>query len=192
MADIIYQKNVKYTDLPAYKYKLINEVIFRSADLKLFVLYNKEEVTYQKLIHLDLRKGELKLLPGFSWDGPSGPVPDIEILMFPSLIHDALYFLMRAKVITGVKSINKDNWQNFNKSVDALSKKDKALYQEIINHHKEQARYLADVMFADLCTKNSLNPNISCLMRWALTLFAASTADPNKPKEYPLLIADSI
>ena len=42
-----------------------------------------------------LRSGLLKIKPEFAWDGPSGPVIDDDTNRRSSLIHDALYWLLR-------------------------------------------------------------------------------------------------
>lgn len=39
--------------------------------------------------------GALYIKRGYAWDGPSGPAIDTQSMMRPSLIHDALYQLMR-------------------------------------------------------------------------------------------------
>ena len=39
--------------------------------------------------------GELTLKEGYAWDGPSGPTIDTPSFMRGSLVHDALYQLMR-------------------------------------------------------------------------------------------------
>lgn len=39
--------------------------------------------------------GWLYIAYGYAWDGPSGPMVDTPSLMLPSLVHDALYQLMR-------------------------------------------------------------------------------------------------
>lgn len=39
--------------------------------------------------------GELTILAGYAWDGPSGPVIDTKENMRASLVHDAFYQLMR-------------------------------------------------------------------------------------------------
>jgi hypothetical protein len=49
---------------------------------------------------LELRKdGTLLIKIGYAWDGPSGPTFDIPCFMRGSLVHDALYQLLRSKDI---------------------------------------------------------------------------------------------
>lgn len=43
--------------------------------------------------------GKLLIKAGYSWDGPSGPTIDTKNFMQGSLVHDALYQLMRECVI---------------------------------------------------------------------------------------------
>ena len=43
--------------------------------------------------------GNLSIKKGYSWDGPSGPTIDTKNFMRGSLIHDALYQLMRERVL---------------------------------------------------------------------------------------------
>jgi hypothetical protein len=43
--------------------------------------------------------GVLHILPGFEWDGPSGPTLATESTLRASLVHDALYRMMRERVI---------------------------------------------------------------------------------------------
>ena len=47
-------------------------------------------------IHLS-RSGGLVIKEGYAWDGPSGPSRDTNNFMRGSLVHDALYQLMRSK-----------------------------------------------------------------------------------------------
>ena len=44
--------------------------------------------------------GNLLVKSGYAWDGPSGPVIDTEENMRASLVHDALYQLMRNEELT--------------------------------------------------------------------------------------------
>jgi hypothetical protein len=45
------------------------------------------------------RQGELTLKTAYAWDGPSGPAIDSKNFMRGSLVHDALYQLMRLKLL---------------------------------------------------------------------------------------------
>ncbi len=42
-------------------------------------------------------EGQLTIKKGYAWDGPSGPTIDTLNFMRGSLVHDALYQLMRAR-----------------------------------------------------------------------------------------------
>ncbi|MDO8463979.1 MAG: hypothetical protein Q7S46_01820 [Gallionella sp.] len=53
-------------------------------------------------IRLDTR-GNLTLVKGYAWDGPSGPTIDTLNFMRGSLAHDALYQLMREKELDNDK-----------------------------------------------------------------------------------------
>ena len=43
--------------------------------------------------------GKLLIKKGYSWDGPSGPTIDTKNFMRGALVHDALYQLMRERVL---------------------------------------------------------------------------------------------
>ena len=45
------------------------------------------------------RNGLLRIRQGYAWDGPSGPTIDTLNFMRGSLVHDALYQLMREKFL---------------------------------------------------------------------------------------------
>ncbi len=72
-----------------YKYQLASE--YR---IKIKILPEENIVT--DFIELDAT-GELKVKNGYAWDGPSGPVIDTKENLRASLIHDALYQLMRVE-----------------------------------------------------------------------------------------------
>jgi Protein of unknown function (DUF1353) len=44
---------------------------------------------------ISLNSGQLSIAKGYAWDGPSGPTIDTKNFMRGSLVHDALYQLMR-------------------------------------------------------------------------------------------------
>ena len=45
--------------------------------------------------HIHLMRGSLVIMKGYAWDGPSGPAIDTPNFMRGSLVHDALYQLIR-------------------------------------------------------------------------------------------------
>jgi hypothetical protein len=49
-------------------------------------------------IQLD-KSGQLTISKGYAWDGPSGPMIATKSLMRGSLVHDALYQLMRGQYL---------------------------------------------------------------------------------------------
>ena len=80
-----------------YKYQLVEE-------------YQVEiSVTPEKNIqtnYIDLTtEGLLTIKNGYAWDGPSGPTIDTPNFMRGSLVHDALYQLIRNKLI------DKEKWR---------------------------------------------------------------------------------
>ena len=44
--------------------------------------------------------GSITIRSGYTWDGPSGPTIDTKNFMRGSLVHDALYQLIREKLLT--------------------------------------------------------------------------------------------
>jgi len=53
-----------------------------------------------RLLNLSIdQSGLLKINEGYSWDGPSGPTLDTHTFMRGSLVHDALYELMRYDLV---------------------------------------------------------------------------------------------
>jgi hypothetical protein len=71
-----------------YKYQLANAYLIENISIK-----PKADITTE-FIDLDV-DGNLLIKQGYAWDGPSGPVIDTEENMRASVIHDALYQLMR-------------------------------------------------------------------------------------------------
>jgi len=78
---------VSYKYGAGYKYQLKDEVRHRLwLDMGLDTKGNQ---------FVCIEGGYLIIKPGYAWDGPSGPVIDRGSTMYPSLIHDALYQLIR-------------------------------------------------------------------------------------------------
>ena len=82
---------IKYKKRKRYKYNLHSNLeyntkikVSQAADLGLLA------------INVD---GTLFIKKGYSWDGPSGPTIDTKSFMRGALIHDALYQLLREKVL---------------------------------------------------------------------------------------------
>jgi len=76
---------IAYND--GYKYQL-KETYVVAIEIKPSLAIDTE------YIKLDVN-GKLILNKGYAWDGPSGPTIDTLTLMRGSLVHDALYQLMR-------------------------------------------------------------------------------------------------
>lgn len=70
-----------------YKYQL-------AETYELSVLICPPEKIETEFIDLD-PEGWLSIKAGYAWDGPSGPTFDTKSFMRGSLVHDALYQLMR-------------------------------------------------------------------------------------------------
>ena len=70
-----------------YKYQLAN-------DYSISISIKPKSNINTDFISLDVH-GNLLVKKGYAWDGPSGPVIDTDENMRASLIHDALYQLMR-------------------------------------------------------------------------------------------------
>ena len=49
--------------------------------------------------YISLVTGVLEIRSGYAWDGPSGPAIDTANFMRGSLVHDALYQLLRARLL---------------------------------------------------------------------------------------------
>jgi len=81
-----------YRNLKGYKYILSENYVIRIkpiSDKDIFEPDNKNP-----FIKLSAR-GVLTIFKDYAWDGPSGPTIDTKSFMRGSLVHDALYQLMR-------------------------------------------------------------------------------------------------
>jgi hypothetical protein len=93
---ILYKKRARY------KYNLHSDVEYPT-NIKV------ETPQISRVLIID-EVGNLSIKKGYSWDGPSGPTIDTKNFMKGSLIHDALYQLMRENIIP----------QNFRKKADEI------------------------------------------------------------------------
>jgi len=80
---------IKYKS--GYKYQLVQDVVF---NVRVF----PERDIITKYIELSIL-GCLTIRSGYAWDGPSGPTIDTKNFMQGSLVHDALYQLMRMRLL---------------------------------------------------------------------------------------------
>lgn len=70
-----------------YKYQL-------KQDYYIYIGINPEELIETQFLKLD-SDGLFTIKSGYAWDGASGPAPDVDCVMRASLVHDALYQLIR-------------------------------------------------------------------------------------------------
>lgn len=82
-----------YRELHKYKYQLVQDYNFDIAQG--YNLKQKHNVDTD-FIALTTA-GQLTIKNCYAWDGPSGPTIDTKSFMRGSLVHDALYQLMRSK-----------------------------------------------------------------------------------------------
>ena len=87
---------IKYRD--GYKYQLTEDYTVLTCITPLLSV----DTEYVKLD----AGGLLWIKEGYAWDGPSGPTVDTKNFMRGSLVHDALYQLMREKYL------DEDTWRD--------------------------------------------------------------------------------
>ncbi len=80
-----------YRELGNYKYQLMKDYVIQ-IDIK------PSEHKEFEFISLSA-EGILTIKKGYAWDGPSGPTFDTKTFMRGSLVHDALYQLMRLSAL---------------------------------------------------------------------------------------------
>ncbi|QLI82816.1 DUF1353 domain-containing protein [Chitinibacter fontanus] len=78
---------IAYKKRRNYKY-----VLAQYCEIQLPLVLEQEIRT--RFINLT-QSGSLQLAQHYAWDGASGPMPDLPSVMRASLVHDALYQLMR-------------------------------------------------------------------------------------------------
>ena len=78
-----------YRKLKHYKYQLVR-------DYSVQIPIKPRKPTNTRFIKLT-KSGKLTVKNHYAWDGPSGPTVDTRTFMRGSLVHDALYQLMRER-----------------------------------------------------------------------------------------------
>ena len=84
---------VRYRKLRGYKYQLVAPYTHRTS-----LSGSSAHSRHAWIVLQD--DGLLRLRKGYAWDGPSGPLVDTKNLMRGSLVHDALYQLMRESLLS--------------------------------------------------------------------------------------------
>ena len=74
-----------------YKYQLVETY-------QVVIAIKPNQPVLHDYIRLDT-DGTLTIRAGYAWDGPSGPTFDTKNFMRGSLVHDALYQLMRCRLL---------------------------------------------------------------------------------------------
>ncbi|PJZ69869.1 hypothetical protein CH373_13555 [Leptospira perolatii] len=85
--------HIKYRTLRNYKYQLLYDYTIQ-IDLRPASEIIEPHQGELRFIRLK-QNGQLTIFEGYAWDGPSGPTIDTPNFMRGSLVHDALYQLMR-------------------------------------------------------------------------------------------------
>lgn len=81
---------LRFENVSHYRYRLVDEYVYEQK----LILPKTNIVT--PFIKLDV-DGKITLAKGYAWDGASGPVISQKVVARASLLHDALYQLMRLK-----------------------------------------------------------------------------------------------
>ena len=82
---------IDFKKIPKIKYKLLEDVSIQTE------IFPKKNIL-TKFISLTTQ-GVLTVFKNYCWDGASGPAIDTETFMRGSLFHDALYQLLRLKLL---------------------------------------------------------------------------------------------
>ena len=82
---------ITYRSLSGYKYALLEPYVYETE-----FAVPAAVASPHGWVKLNVT-GRLTLKQGYAWDGPSGPTLDTKDFMRGSLVHDALYQLMRQK-----------------------------------------------------------------------------------------------
>ena len=104
MRHIMYKKG--------YKYQLHEEYAFRFDRGSFLKECKAMFITY------DYERCELVAMPGYAWDGPSGPTLDTKTTMRGSLVHDIIYQLIRLEILPF------GFWRNADRILDEILRED--------------------------------------------------------------------
>lgn len=85
-------------DHPKYKYRLTRHYVYES-EIAATINFAQKDIVKATGGYLNVVGTKLIIGEGYAWDGPSGPSIDTKDFMRGSLVHDALYQLLREGVI---------------------------------------------------------------------------------------------
>ena len=142
-------KYIKYHH--SYKYELFQRAAPIQTDLTQFDI---------SLPYIRLKNGKLIIQAGYKWNGPSGPAIDTKNFMRGSLIHDAIYQLLRMQKLPSVYQIRVLNEQG--ELVDTIK--------------QHNTRKYADELLRDLCREDGMSWLRSRWVYRAVRMFAARSA----------------
>lgn len=91
--DKLTKNQIRYKNVRSYKYELVEGYIVDVFGVALPGAIDTEFITLTS-------GGILAIRAGYAWDGPSGPTFDTKSFMRGSLVHDALYQLMRLELLS--------------------------------------------------------------------------------------------
>ena len=77
---------ITYRDLPTWKYQLLEDW-YTDTEMKGFYVLSSMFRLHST--------GQLIVLRGYAWDGPSGPTIDTKSFMRASMVHDVFYQCLR-------------------------------------------------------------------------------------------------
>ena len=83
---------ISYRSLRSYKYQLL-----KPYEVRIEIEAPSRLISEHGWIVL--HESQLHIKKGYAWDGPSGPTFDTQTFMRASLVHDALYQLLRARLL---------------------------------------------------------------------------------------------
>jgi hypothetical protein len=88
---------IKYRELKDYKYELTENFSY-PVEIDTLIDYTKSNLGLHLYVSIT-NNGFLKVRSGYCWDGPSGISFDTKNFMRGSLVHDAMYQLIRQRVL---------------------------------------------------------------------------------------------
>ena len=104
---LIVKPQIAYRELKGYKYQLAETYRIRLGpefNIERRIQHPASAAAMEEVIVVEgpLKDGEALLIvrKGYAWDGPSGPTVDTKNFMRGSLVHDALYQLMREGLLS--------------------------------------------------------------------------------------------